>query len=483
MGSGVRRAAVFLRGLRIGHCALVPSEPRNPEPLNPQSAAIPLLVLLASAHVVFAQAPAPAAASLRRASLQVVHYDARIEPQLGTTSVTGRVAVTLSRDLVRSESLTLDRGQLTIDAVERDRQALPFSVSPGKLQVALPAGTSARKPITIRYHGTPKFGLEFAPQTPAVYTIFSTSQWVPTEDAPSRRATWRLALAVPRDWSVFAVGRQVARQRVSPTQDVAEWQLDRPVPSYVVGFAAGILTAVTEKAGAVTLQYAAHGLTAEQLKTVFRESPAILDFFRTRAGVAYPGDRYSQVLVPETVGQEMAGLSLLSDEYGQEVMGDTQAVGLLAHEFAHQWWGNSVTNVDWTHFWLNEGFATFMAAAYREHRFGRDIYLKDIERIKARYERARDAGHDRALVFPNWDHPTADDRAIVYQKGGYVLHLLREALGDDLFWRGIAAYTKAHMGQSVTTADFKQSMQAATGRNLDAFFATWIEPQPADTSR
>ncbi len=142
-----------------------------------------------------------------------------------------------------------------------------------------------------------------------------------------------------------------------------------------------------------------------------------------------------------------------------------------------------MTNVDWTHFWLNEGFAIFMAAAYREHRFGREVYLKDIERMKARYERARDAGHDRALVFPNWDHPTADDRAIVYQKGGYVLHLLREELGDDLFWRGIAAYTKAHMGQSVTTADFKQSMQAATGRNLGAFFAKWIEPQVADTRR
>lgn len=423
------------------------------------------IAVLSTPRVGFAQAP-----------LQVTHYDARVEPQLATRSVVGSVAVTLNRDVTRRESLTLDRGQLIIDGVERGGQAVAFTVSPGKLQLALTAGTSTREPITIRYHGTPKFGLEFAPLAPAIYTIFSTSQWVVTEDAPGRRATWRLALVVPRDWTVFAVGRQAGRQHASPTRDIVDWRLERPVPSYVVGFATGILTAVTEKAGPVTLQYAAHGLTPDQLKTVFRETPPMLDFFRARAGVPYPGETYTQVLVPETIGQEMAGVSVFSDEYGRQVMGDLQAVGLLAHELAHQWWGNSVTNAEWTHFWLNEGFATFMAAAYREHRFGREVYLKDIERMKARYERARDAGHDRALVFPNWDHPTADDRAIVYQKGGYVLHLLREELGDELFWRGVAAYTKAHMGRSVTTADFKQAMQAATGRNLEAFFRKWVEP-------
>ena len=89
--------------------------------------------------------------------------------------------------------------------------------------------------------------------------------------------------------------------------------------------------------------------------------------------------------------------------------------------------------VAWTHFWLNEGFATFMADAYKEHRFGRAVYLKEIEASRARYERARQAGHDKALVFPDWVHPTADDRAIVYHKGAYVLHLLRDAAGRAAF--------------------------------------------------
>jgi hypothetical protein len=100
---------------------------------------------------------------------------------------------------------------------------------------------------------------------------------------------------------------------------------------------------------------------------------------------------------------------------------------------------------------LNEGFATFMAAAYDEERFGRAAYLRDIERARLRYEAVREADGDRSLVFPEWNHPTANDRTIVYQKGAYVLRLLREHIGDDMFWAGIRQYTAAHAGGSVTT--------------------------------
>ena len=95
----------------------------------------------------------------------------------------------------------------------------------------------------------------------------------------------------------------------------------------------------------------------------------------------------------------MAGLSIVSEEYGRAVLADPSAIGLIAHELAHQWWGNMVTCQAWTEFWLNEGFATFMAAAYREHRFGRDVYVKDVASMKARYEQVRERGNDRALIF------------------------------------------------------------------------------------
>ena len=144
------------------------------------------------------------------------------------------------------------------------------------------------------------------------------------------------------------------------------------------------------------------------------------------------------------------------------------------HEAAHQWWGNMVTCHAWTEFWLNEGFATFMAAAYREQRFGRDVYVKDVASMKARYEQVRERGNDRPLVFSSWDRPTADDRTLVYQKGAYVLHELRELVGDAAFWAGIRRYTTEHFGKSVTTADFQTAMEQASGMDLRAFFDRWV---------
>jgi aminopeptidase N len=133
-----------------------------------------------------------------------------------------------------------------------------------------------------------------------------------------------------------------------------------------------------------------------------------------------------------------------------------------------------VTCVNWNHFWLNEGVATFMAAAYKEHRFGREEYLREIEGNRLNYERVRDAGKDKSLVFPNWSNPTAEDRTLVYDKGAYVLHLLREELGERAFWDGLRRYTRNYFGKSVTTADFQATMERASGKNLQQFFSRWV---------
>jgi aminopeptidase N len=203
----------------------------------------------------------------------------------------------------------------------------------------------------------------------------------------------------------------------------------------------------------------------------------MLDFFVDRAGVAYPDVAYSQALVATSGGQELAGLSHMSEAYGRSVLADPTATSLIAHELAHQWWGNLLTNRDWTHFWLNEGFATFMAACYKERARGRDAYLADVDAWRQRVERLRSSGTDKPLVFPDWNRPTADDRAVVYQKGALVLHELRELLGDEPFWTAVRAYTRQHAGQSVTSPDLQRAFEASSGRNLSAFFAERVYPR------
>jgi aminopeptidase N len=174
------------------------------------------------------------------------------------------------------------------------------------------------------------------------------------------------------------------------------------------------------------------------------------------------------------VEQEVGSFALLSESYGPRVLADQQDVWLMAHELAHQWWGNGVTCRDWNHFWLNEGLATFLASAYKEHRFGRDVYLREVEEWRARYERVREQGQDKPLVFPDWTSPTANDRTLVYQKGAYVAHLLREHLGEARFWSGLRHYTRAFMGRSVTTPEFQHAMEQGSGADLREFFERWV---------
>jgi aminopeptidase N len=181
------------------------------------------------------------------------------------------------------------------------------------------------------------------------------------------------------------------------------------------------------------------------------------------------------------VEQEMGSFTALKEAYGKQVLDNEQDLWLAAHEFAHQWWGNMVTCESWRHFWLNEGIATFMAAAYLEHRFGREAYLREIETYRANYGKVRAAGKDKSLVFPDWLHPTREDRILVYDKGAYVMHLLREEMGERAFWRGLKTFTKRHFGGSVVTQDFIHAMEEANGKSLKPFFAKWVYLRPRIT--
>ena len=423
-------------------------------------------------------------------SFRVTHYDVQLEPRLESRTVIGIVTLSLvvhpGNAASADTTITLDRGRLEIDDVQEGPNDRAFVVDGTRVRITIPRGQSnderragaADRPetrtLTINYHGAPSSGLVFNAEREQIYTVFSTSQWMVAVDDPSARATLRLRLMLPREWTASASGREIARREVAGNKVVVEWEQDRPVPTYTFGFAAGAFSEVTDRAGRTALRFLGRDFTESELRRVFGETAQMMSFFEERSGVPYPGNTYAQALVARTAGQEMAGLSIVSEEYGRAVIADTSAIGLLAHELAHQWWGNMVTCHAWTEFWLNEGFATYMAAAYREQRFGRDAYLKDVESMKTRYEQVRARGNDRPLVFPSWDRPTADDRTIVYQKGAYALHQLRELLGDAAFWTGIRRYTSEYVGRSVTTRDFRNAMEKASGRDLRAFFDRWV---------
>jgi aminopeptidase N len=409
--------------------------------------------------------------------VDVLAYTAVVEPSFETQSIRGAVRVVLE---TRGAELILDAGDLVIDSVRGPRgQSVPFAKRGAKLRIELSAGARvSQRILDIDYHGTPRRGLTFRPDEPQVSASFATSQWLPVVDDPRERATLDLTLVLPTRAELQEVangGPSWTRTNLETRKSASRWILDRPMPSYLYGFAAAPLAGAFEDGGDVSLGYfGPQTLSTEQLARIFIATPDMLRFFEAKAGVDYPFRSYRQVLLRGASGQELAGFSLLGESYGEGVLADERNIWLGAHEFAHQWWGNGVTNQSWSHFWLNEGIATFMAAAFLEHRFGRAEYLRHIDAARAKYEVLREAGHDKPLIFADWTSPSREDRSIVYDKGAYVVHLLREELGEDAFWAGIRLYTTRHWEQSVTTPDFERAMAEASGRDLTEFFARWV---------
>jgi aminopeptidase N len=412
----------------------------------------------------------------RRASsaLDVLHYDITLEPDITQKTISGRVIIKFVANVSNLKTVTFDCGDLTVDAVQQAGQARSFSVSDHRLNVTLPPLKAGRtSELSISYHGAPKRGIRFFPDASQVYTIFSTSQWTVCIDAPEDKATLRLTLIVPSNLTALSSGRLVS-MRQSGNKIASVWEQNSPIPTYIFGFSVGPFRTVRDKHGSIELQYLVTGFTDEETHKIFRDTADMLEFFESRSGVRYADKTYSQVLAAGGVEQEMSSFTALNEAYGKKVLANEQDLWLGAHEFAHQWWGNMVTCRDWNHFWLNEGIATFMAAAYLEHRFGRETYLREIENYRASYEKVRAAGKDKSLVFPDWLHPTREDRTLVYDKGAYVMHLLREEVGERAFWNGLKIYTRRFFGKSVVTSDFKNSMEEANQKSLDKFFAKWV---------
>jgi aminopeptidase N len=396
----------------------------------------------------------------------VLHYTATIVPDIANKSIKGSVEI---RFVYAGPLVEFDCGNLTIDSVTFAGTPLKFSVKERRLRIEI-ADRQQQQQIEIQYHGTPKYGVRFFPERNQVYTIFSTSQWMVCVDDPSDKATLTMKLVASTSLTPLGNGHQVSQHPMPGNRRVTEWRQTTPIPTYIFGFAIGPYRVVTQKKGDVELRYLATDYTDDDVRRIFKDTPDMLAFFEERAGVKYPGPTYTQVLAAGDVEQEMDAFTALKEEYGKQVLANEQD----QWQFAHQWWGNMVTCRDWGHFWLNEGIASFIAAAYLEHRFGREAYMREIDSYRANYEKVKAAGKDKSLVFPDWLHPTREDRIIVYDKGAYVMHLLRKEMGEQAFWNGLKLFTTRHFGKSVVTADFTNAMEEASGKSLQGFYAKWI---------
>jgi len=423
----------------------------------------------------------------RVADIQHIALVVEVDP--AQRSIAGTVTLRAAMIAPHAHSIELDAVEMTIDKVTLDAHDATFRHDGAKLRIELaaPLATGAALVIAIDYRATPRRGLYFVapeegyPDKPMqVWTQGQdedTRHWFPCFDAPHEKATSEITVTVPMP--LFAVSNgSLVGERTADGKRTLHWRLDTPHSCYLMTLAIGNFAAIeTTWRDKPVVYYVERGREAEAERTLAR-TPEMLELFSQRFGVAYPYPRYSQVFVADFIfgGMENTSATTLTDSIllDERAALDYDADALIAHELAHQWFGDLVTCRDWGEGWLNEGFATYAEYLWREHHEGRDAADLELEQWAESYFGEDSARYRRTIATKYYDEPLDIFDHHLYEKGGRVLHMLRDVLGDAAFWAALAHYLEKHRLGVVESRDLARAVEESSGKNLDWFFSQWV---------
>jgi aminopeptidase N len=432
-----------------------------------------LAVLCAVFPATLSAAPPPAFRSLS--------YDISLTPDFATGVLTGVERLRFQSLTDGLTTLSFTANPLAVNATLDGQPGVTVTIEGDRRVFHLPHPLAKGETATLilSFAGRPKRNMVFTADE--IHTGFFTCEvMICDDDRPGDRALLQFALTLPVGLDAAAPGRLISRTPGGPGLETWRWREDRPYPSYLYGFAAGRYSRVL-LGGDASLPVLFAGETPERVRTMFADTTRMAAFYESKAGVALPERQYTQVLVASDGDQEDAALSMIEKGSVEPILTDPHEDWIIAHELAHQWWGNLVTCADWKELWLNEGMTTFMVAAYKEQRWGRPAYDREIAIAQAGWDAAKKAGLDEPLSWQGTYPTLRAKRRIAYGKSVVFLDRLRLEVGDAAFWRGVRHYTRANAGRSVTAMDLEKAFEAASGRDLSGLFRTWVFGEGAGT--
>ncbi len=454
---------------------------------------VPLLVagLAVSCSVLAGGARFPAARAHppRPSRIDVEHYalDLTLDPE--TRRLSGTCTVRLWPRVDGLARVELDLVALTVgDVRDGAGRRLDWDHADGILAVRLaqPVDVGDYVELAIDYGGRPLRGLWFAGHEDGVPThVFTQGEcedsryWFPCWDFPSDRATSELRVTLPVGWTSVAAGERVDRTELADGRVAEHWRMVTPHPTYLVTLVAGELVAVEDEWDGVPLLYLVEPEWVGALEQAFAGTAPALEFLSELTGRRYPFTKYSQACVESFLFGGMENISattltetMLTDERGYR---DYDPTGLVVHEAAHQWFGDLMTCRDWSHIWLNEGFATYATLLFFEATRGEDEFRARMRDAQESYL-AGDVGESRRpIVHDEYIDPLdLFFGGHTYPGGASRLHLLRFALGDEAFFRGLKHYVAENQGRGVVTDDLRRAMEEASGVDLREFFEQWL---------
>ncbi len=384
--------------------------------------------------------------------------------------------------------VVLDAVDLRVEKVEASEKLSDYVVTDRDITLLFEGALSppAEVEVSIKYTAEPKKGLYFRTkelgypeEDTHLWTQGETHEarhWFPSFDYPNERSTTEVICHVPTDMTVVSNGRLV-EEKESDGLKAVQWKQEKPHVSYLVCLAAGRFAKLEDATGRVPLAFYTQPSLAKHAANSFADTAAILKFYEEEIGVPYPWAKYDQVTCRDFTsgGMENTTLTALTHRtiYSAETENIHNSYELDAHEFAHQWFGDYVTCEDWSHLWLNEGFATFYTHLYNGHKLGRDemlygLYTDAVTRVLT------EAKDTRPIVYRGYKESWEQFDYRAYPKGSWVLHMLRSKLGEETYRKAIKTYLEKHALSSVVTDELLAELETASGRELDRFFDQWV---------
>jgi len=422
--------------------------------------------------------------------IDILHLALDITPDFKERSIVGKATLRFKPIAKALTELQLDAEDISIASVTSSAKPLGFHATDEKIVITfeppIPAGQESA--VTISYSASPKQGLYFRtpemgykPEDTHLWTQGEPTEarsWFPSYDHPNTKFTSEVTCRVPEGMVVLSNGKLVSEEREGDSGRVAvRWLQDKPHANYLIALCAGYFKKVEDKYKDIPLAFFTPASQIAEAQNSFApDTKDAMAFFEQEIGVPYPWAKYYQVCVEDFGwgGMENTTLTVLNDNTlhtsATENLRDSQ--GLIAHELAHQWFGDFVTCKDWANVWLNEGFATYYEKLYENHKHGRDDFLYGM------YHSAKGI-----FVHPNQtnamvrrDYKSAEEQFsyLAYPKGSWILHMLRAEVGPELYRRAIKTYLERHQFGNVTTEDLKAVFEELSGRSFDQFFDQYV---------
>ncbi|MFV8224653.1 M1 family metallopeptidase [Christiangramia aquimixticola] len=384
-----------------------------------------------------------------------------------------------------SDTLFINGKKMKFSEVELNGKSVVYSTDDEGIYILQNFQPSLNNILSLNYEVSPAQGMYFInwqlPDIPdskkQVWTQGQgkyTSTWLPSPDDMREKAVFDLKVEFPEQFNVIANGVEKANTKVSDSTKLWEFDMVEPMSSYLLAVAAGIYdykTTVSASNKNIQIYYSPED--SSLVESTYLYSAEIMDFMEEEIGVPYPWQNYKQIPVKDFLyaGMENTGTTIFSESLMVDKIGfhDRNYVNVNAHELAHQWFGNLITEKDGGHHWLHEGFATFYALLAEKKIFGEDYYYWKLYESAETLKKLSDHGKGESLLDPGAGSIT------FYQKGAWTLHILREKVGDEAFKMGIKNYLQKYAFQGVDTEEFLTEMEKASGMDLLNFRKDWLE--------